>query len=166
MKVTMKYILHCVLMVGLVMQSSVSLSEAPRLHRDGPLARDYLNNVEWMRCSVGQVWQDETCTGEIQMLTMAQAEEVSLVMRENWGGEWRLPTVQELKGLIEKQAQPPKIDTLTFPNTHAGSYWTSDQSWYTTKYYWTVNFYTGHLYNRFFSFQENAVRLVREYSVN
>ena len=161
----MKLILNCVFLVGFILQSSVSFSEALRLHRDGPLARDYINNIEWMRCSVGQVWQDQTCTGEIQMLTMAQAEQVALVMRENWGGGWRLPTVQELKALIEKEVLPPKIDTLTFPNTHEGSYWTSDQSWYTNKYFWTVNFYTGQLYNRFFYFQENAVRLVRDYKI-
>jgi hypothetical protein len=87
-------------------------------------------------------------------------------MRENWGGGWRLPTVKELKGLIQKNVEAPKIDGETFPNTHQGSYWTSDQSFYTDQYYWTVNIYTGKMYNRFFYFQENAVRLVRDYSLN
>ena len=106
------------------------------------------------------------CQGEIKMLTVAQAEQISAVMRENWGGGWRLPTVKELKGLIQKNVEAPKIDGETFPNTHQGSYRTNDQSFYTDQYFWTVNFYTGQLYNRFFYFQENAVRLVRDYSIN
>mgnify|MGYP000609997161 CR=1 FL=1 len=100
------------------------------------------------------------------LLSLEEAEQISAVMRENWGGGWRLPTVKELKGLIQKNVEAPKIDGETFPNTHQGSYWTSDQSFYTDQYFWTVNFYTGQLYNRFFYFQENAVRLVRDYSIN
>ena len=154
------------LLIGCLIQSAPACAETLRLQRDGPLARDYFNKLEWMRCSIGQVWQDETCQGEIKMLTVAQAEQISAVMRENWGGGWRLPTVKELKGLIQKNVEAPKIDGETFPNTHQGSYWTSDQSFYTDQYFWTVNFYTGQLYNRFFYFQENAVRLVRDYSFN
>jgi hypothetical protein len=117
------------LLIGCLIQNAPACAETLRLQRDGPLARDYFNKLEWMRCSIGQVWQDETCQGEIKMLA-------------------------------------PKIDGETFPNTHKGSYWTSDQSFYTDQYFWTVNFYTGQLYNRFFYFQENAVRLVRDYSIN
>ena len=153
------------LLIGCLVQSAPASAETLRLQRDGPLARDYFNKLEWMRCSIGQVWQDETCQGEIKMLTVAQAEQISAVMRENWGGGWRLPSVKELKGLIKKNVEAPKIDHQTFPNTHQGSYWTNDQSFYTDKYFWTVNFYTGYLYNRFFPSQKNAVRLVRDYSL-
>ena len=36
---------------------AVFASEGLRLQRDGPVARDYLNQLEWMRCSVGQHWE-------------------------------------------------------------------------------------------------------------
>ena len=80
------------------------------------------------------------------------------------GGGWRLPTTKELRSLIADVEIPPKIDSKTFPLTYAGSYWSGEQSFYSTQYQWTVNFYTGYLYNRFFLYQKNAVRLVREYT--
>ena len=103
------------LLIGCLIQSAPACAETLRLQRDGPLARDYFNKLEWMRCSIGQVWQDETCQGEIKMLTVAQAEQISAVMRENWGGGWRLPTVKELKGLIQKTLMRPKLTSRPFP---------------------------------------------------
>ena len=58
------------------------------------------------------------------------------------------------------------IDLETFPNTFAGPYWTSDRSFYTTRYQWSVNFFTGQSYNRFFPTQKIAVRLVRSFEIN
>ena len=117
-----------------------------------------------MRCSIGQVWEDETCIGEVKMLSVAEAEEVIKRIEDQMGGGWRLPTTKELQGLVSDAEIPPKIDVETFPKTYAGSYWSSDQSFYAKHYQWTVNFYTGYLYNRFFRYQKNAVRLVRDYT--
>mgnify|MGYP006450512099 CR=1 FL=1 len=44
-----------------IIQGVPAFAEILRLQRDGPIARDYFNKLEWMRCSIGQVWQDETC---------------------------------------------------------------------------------------------------------
>lgn len=38
--------------------------------------------------------------------------------------DWRLPTVEELEGLLRPDAQGVKIDTLFFPHTLAGYFWT------------------------------------------
>ena len=147
-----------------MLQSQFASAEPLRLQRDGPIARDYMNKLEWMRCSIGQVWEDETCIGEVKMLSVAEAEEVIKRIEGQMGGGWRLPTTKELQGLVSDAEIPPKIDVETFPNTYAGSYWSSDQSFYAKHYQWTVNFYTGYLYNRFFRYQKNAVRLVRDYT--
>ena len=148
-----------------MLQSPFTSAEPIRLQRDGPIARDYMSKIEWMRCSIGQVWEDETCIGEVKLLSVAEAQEVIKRTENQMGGGWRLPTTKELLGLIADAQIPPKIDLKTFPETYAGSYWSSDQSFYTKHYQWTVNFYTGYLYNRFFRHQKNAVRLVRDYSV-
>ena len=65
-----------VILTFLVLQSTTVSADALRLQRDGPIARDYMNKLEWMRCSIGQVWEDETCIGEVKMLSVAEAEEV------------------------------------------------------------------------------------------
>ena len=99
-------------------------ADMARLLRDGPLARDYVNNLEWMRCSVGQVWESDTCAGEILMLSVPEAHEVVARIKSLEGGGWRLPTARELQLLVSKVENRPddfdaNIDLETFPNTFA-----------------------------------------------
>ena len=124
-----------------------------------------------MRCSVGQVWESETCVGEITMLSVPEALEVAARLKNLDGGGWRLPRVKELQSLVSKiENRPvdvePNIDHETFPNTFAGPYWSSEQSFYSKQYQWSVNFLTGQRFNRFFPRQKLAIRLVRDLKIN
>ena len=60
------------------------------------------------------------------------------------GGNWRLPTVDELKTLVCKDCPPPKIDERLYPITMAAPYWSSTKNRWSVGRYWTVNFYTGY----------------------
>ena len=169
----MQYILNWVTNSAVVIcmfGGTVFAADGPRLQRDGPVARDFINKLEWMRCSVGQHWENESCVGEVLMLSVPEAQEVIQRISNLEGGRWRLPTVKELQTIVEKvENRPddfePNIDQETFPNTFAGPYWSSDQSFYSKQYQWSVNFFTGQSYNRFFPYQKLAVRLVREYKI-
>ena len=148
----------------------MAAAEGPRLQRDGPVARDYVNKLEWMRCSVGQHWEKDTCVGEVLMLSVAEAKEIIERVANLEGGGWRLPSVKELQTIVSKvENRPddiePNIDQKTFPNTFAGPYWSVDQSFYSKRYQWSVNFFNGQRYNRFFPTQKIAVRLVRDYKI-
>lgn len=145
-------------------------ADAPRLQRDGPVARDYVRKLEWMRCSIGMIWESNNCVGEVMMLSVAEAEELIDRIKDLNGGGWRLPIVKELKSLVTEVENRPKdvepnIDPDTFPRTYSGLYWTSDQSFYARQYQWAVNFLTGNSYNRSFPYQKLAVRLVRDYDI-
>ena len=151
-----------------VTQISTAFADAARLQRDGPIARDYVKKLEWMRCSIGMVWDNETCVGDIMMLSILETEELIERIKDANGGGWRLPTLKELKSIVtDVESRPkdiePNIDQKTFPRTFAGLYWSSDQSFYAKQYQWAVNFLTGHSYNRSFTYQKLAVRLVRDY---
>ena len=169
----MQYILKLVTHSAIVIcmfGGTVFASDGLRLQRDGPVARDYLNQLEWMRCSVGQHWENESCIGEVLMLSVAEAQEIIERVANLDGGGWRLPTVKEIQTIVSKVENRPddfeaNIDLETFPNTFAGPYWSSDQSFYTTRYQWSVNFFTGQSYNRFFPTQKIAVRLVRSFEI-
>ena len=160
------------LMVATVLlyQTSFAFADGPRLLKDGPIARDYVQKLEWMRCSVGMVWDSDNCVGDLKMLSVSETEELLNRIKDLNGGGWRLPTVKELKSLVTNVDSRPKdiepnIDQETFPGTFAGLYWSSDQSFYAKKYQWAVNFLTGHSYNRSFPYQKLAVRLVRNYRI-
>ena len=80
----MQYILNWVKNSAIVIcmfGGAVFAADALRLQRDGPVARDYINKLEWMRCSVGQHWEKETCVGEVLMLSVPEAQHACWRMR-------------------------------------------------------------------------------------
>lgn len=126
------------------------------------LVIDLLHGVEWLRCSVGQSWDGSGCSGKAIRLNH---EAVALAIEQanaQLGGQWRLPTRAELEGLVCKTCDGVKIDVETFPATEAEPYWTGEVNGMAKRHVWSVNFFTGHTYGRFFPTQELMVRLVRD----
>ena len=76
--------------------------------------------------------------------------------------DWRLPTRKELLSIVDNGRFNPAIDTLYFPNTMSGYYWTSSAYPDTEeeKAAWQVNFKYGEAYTNT-KVQSNHVRLVR-----
>ena len=82
----------------------------------GHTVKDVTTGVTWLRCSVGQAWDPsvETCTGEIVKLNH---EEIAIALtqaKEQLGGDWRLPSQEELMSLICDNCPPPKINSKYF----------------------------------------------------
>ncbi len=74
--------------------------------------------------------------------------------------DWRLPTVQELAGLVEAGVTNPSINTVYFPNTVASWYWSSSTSVLYPHQAWGVGFRYGRdSYN--FKYFYGCVRAVR-----
>ena len=126
--------------------------------------KDVTTGVTWLRCSVGQAWNPDlkTCTGKIVKLNH---DEIKIALEEakrQLGGKWRLPSRSELMSLVCHDCAPPKINPKYFPNLSAEAYWTGDKNWMNPRTLWTVNFMTGHIYNRFFPYQRLPVLLVQD----
>ena len=131
---------------------------------NGHLVTDVRNNVNWIRCSVGQNWniEDKKCEGAILKLNH---EEISYAIEQasqQLGGIWRLPSLDELLSTICDTCGPPKIDPKYFPEISREAYWTKTQNFFNKKMYWSVNFLTGHKYSRFFYYQQLPVLLVQD----
>ena len=137
------------------------VAEGPRLMHRGPIAIDLLGKLEWMRCSIGQFWEEETCKGKPVKLTLSQVPEVAARFEQLDDGGWRLPTRDELEALVSDNEKPPMINLETFPNTPPDKYWTSKSNFLNPRNHWVVNFYTGYRYGRVFPNQSQYVRLVR-----
>ena len=126
------------------------------------LVIDLQHGVEWMRCSVGQIWNGTDCEGVAMQLTQEDVAKAIVIANEQLGPGWRLPSRAELEGLVCKACAPVKIEQDSFPNTLAEPYWTGEVNSFASRHIWTVNFMTGHTYGRFFPTQEVLVRLVRD----
>tara|TARA_X000001036_G_scaffold406927_1_gene415988 strand:+ start:68 stop:547 length:480 start_codon:yes stop_codon:yes gene_type:complete len=123
---------------------------------------DLERQIEWLRCSVGQRWNGNECSGNIVNLSLDLVPEAIKLANEQLGGRWRLPSKKELTSIVCKECPSPKINKEIFPNTDNAPYWTGDKSIYNSKFYVSVNFHTGFSFNRFSPIKELAVRLVRD----
>ena len=123
---------------------------------------DLERKVEWLRCSVGQRWNGNECSGNIINLSLDMVPKALEIANKQLGGEWRLPSKAELKSIVCMECPSPKIDKDIFPNTDNAPYWTGDRSIFNNRFYVSVNFHTGFSFNRFSPIKELAVRLVRD----
>ena len=122
--------------------------------------------LTWMRCSLGQSWNGSTCTGSVETYTWQDALDKADAW--NTGGgyaghtDWRVPTVNELRSIIETKCYDPSINISEFPGiTYDWHYWSSSPSPDDSDYAGYVYFNVGHSklnYNRGLA---GAVRLVR-----
>ncbi len=98
------------------------------------------SNLIFMRCSIGQTWDGNTCLGEADSLTWKQALEVSLSTQFNQLKSWRLPNLKELSVILERACVRPSINQTIFPNTPSSSYWTNTPSTMQQGSAWSVAF--------------------------
>ncbi len=124
--------------------------------------KDRVRGLEWLRCSVGQVWNGYTCIGNARLLSLSEARQAEVLAGKELGGRWRLATSEELQTLVCAACPPPKIDRRLYPNTMAAPYWTASKNRWSVGRYWTVNFYTGHTFGRNAPDMARYVRLVKD----
>ncbi len=83
---------------------------------DNGTVLDTETGLMWMRCLLGQTWNDKTCMGEAEGFTWDDACKQS---GNGFAGysDWRVPTIEELKTLVDKTQSGAKIHPQAFPNT-------------------------------------------------
>jgi hypothetical protein len=57
--------------------------------------------------------------------------------------DWRLPTREELRSIVDYGQYASAINTTFFPNTQSGDYWSSTTYWEDTSRAWRVSFRSG-----------------------
>ena len=150
------------LLAGLMMFCAASTTQASEYIARDHVVIDLKFGIEWLRCTVGQVWDGIGCTGKLVKLNQEEIASAILQANEQLGGSWRLPTRDELEGLVYHECERPKISKKYFPQTSSEPYWTGEVNRFAKRHMWSVNFFTGHTYGRFFPYQQLAVRLVRD----
>jgi len=137
------------------------------------IVTDKLSGLMWMRCSVGQVWDGGTCTGEAAKLSWHEAMKTGKDFHFAGMSDWRVPRIEELNSLVYcssgKRAafkknnsgefydgpcmgdfQMPTINQEIFPNTPVACwYWSSSSAAYVAYRAWGLHFAAGVVGNSF-----------------
>jgi hypothetical protein len=126
-------------------------------HSNGTVT-DKQTQLMWKQCMEGQ--RGARCLGQAAVLPWDRALQTAYTASQvNFAGhsDWRLPTVEELLSLVDKQCREPAINLRFFPATPASSLWSGNQS---DPNAWSVDFSAGHPFQSFKA-GGKYVRLVR-----
>lgn len=97
----------------------------------------------WARCSLGQKWGGQGCSGEPTLLTWAEALKASAGLEYAGFSDWRLPNKNELEFIVEESCSQPAINRRIFPATPTQFYWTSSPYAGSAQGAWSVDFGYG-----------------------
>ena len=119
-------------------------------HHDGTVT-DTQTGLMWKRCSEGQTRNSATngCDGRGSAYTWKAAQERAQAVNAGEGeplghDDWRVPDINELRSIIEKQCSEPAINLTVFPATQSAWFWSSSPYASNPDGAWYVVFYGGY----------------------
>lgn len=99
---------------------------AERFSIRNDLVEDHQTTLTWMRCALGQIWQDGACTGAERSLSLGEAQTaLDEINHKGLAGyhDWRLPLLPELASIVERQCFYPRANETVFPGIHSVVFW-------------------------------------------
>ncbi|MFH7326056.1 DUF1566 domain-containing protein [Desulfurivibrio sp. C05AmB] len=132
-------------------------------HGDGTVTH-HITGLMWMRCSLGQSWDGDVCSGNAELLAWPHIS--FAVERFNAEGgfagheDWRMPTRDELVSIVEHRCASPSINGIIFPNTPRTRFLTASAEENDKSKPWYVYFDNGYVGKGYVG-ARGAIRLVR-----
>ena len=108
--------------------------------------------------STGLTWQQ---AGSSNYLTWEQALAYCEGLNIAGSADWRLPTIKELRSLVDYSRYRPAINTTYFPNASESWCWSSTTTAFNTNVAWGVNFDSGNDSSNYRKDSEGYARAVR-----
>lgn len=127
---------------------------------------DLYTGLMWMRCPLGQVWQEDNqrCQLDLSLerqFTWPEALQAAVDYSHAGHTDWRVPNKNELNSLVDRACTGPAINENAFPDTMLGGFWSSTPARHSDDFAWQINFTTGTII-AFDIAQKFSLRLVRE----
>ncbi len=128
---------------------------------------DIKTNLTWMKCSIGQHWDGNSCIGSSQLYNWEDALQRIVEINNNpeiydsaGFADWRIPNKNELASILEDNCWNPSINTHIFPNTSKSNFWSSTPDAQHGSYIYAINFAYGLVLNAGSNNKYN-IRIVR-----
>jgi hypothetical protein len=137
-------------------------------HGDGTVT-DTKTGLMWKKCNEGKVWDSETggCNGHSAYYQWKAALERAQTVNTTGGfagqTDWRIPNINELRSITERQCYNPAINLAVFPVMEEYSvYWSSSPDFKDIDVggAWAIYLYSGDV-ARYVNENNMFVRLVR-----
>jgi len=102
----------------------------------------------WLRCSEGQSWNENTCSGTPVSYRLEMVRNKSWIIKGF--DDWTLPTLSNLDSLVGIGGNIT-INSRVFPNTYGDCYWSSTESieYYEEREHWLWGDYIKKQENRY-----------------
>ena len=121
--------------------------------------QDTTTGLTWRRCSEGQVWDVDKCTGKAQEFNYKGAQ-THARKQATKTIKWRAPTIDELATLVKPAGKPVAIDVDVFPGTAPRQFWSATPHESEATQAMVVYFKGGHVY-KYHRNNKAHLRLVR-----
>lgn len=111
--------------VGMACGLFTTLFGAPFTDLANGTVRDELTKLYWQKCSVGQGTAGAQYTDCAVGSATSQTWQVALNTCNSLslaGRVWRLPSLNELRSIVDDSQSNPAVDAAAFPNTATGAY--------------------------------------------
>lgn len=93
-------------------EGKAETTPSSRFTLNGAEVFDQKTNLTWRRCSVGATWKSGKCVGAVKLMSLNEARDYA----QKQGGGWRVPTIEELHGIVEQTCRSPAINSEIFPD--------------------------------------------------
>ena len=104
---------------------------------------DQTTGLMWMRCSLGQKWDGNTCSGTTAGAPWADSLKAAADYEFAGYADWRLPNKNELESIVEGRCFSPAINADVFPATPPDYFWSSSPYAAVSHAAWSVDFGYG-----------------------
>ena len=106
---------------------------------DGQEVTDTTTKLVWRRCAEGLAWDGKTCKGKLAKYKFGAAKAAVAGV----GKGWRIPSREELVGLVDLTRKKPRIDPIAFPATPSLPFWATKPGSTDDLNAWLVSFANG-----------------------
>ena len=124
--------------VGWVAETTPS-RDFSRVEEEPGVVRHHRTGLEWQRCPLGMKWSEgSSCTGEPKAVDWQGALQAAAAEQ---GDDWRLPSLAELRSIVERCRTDPAINTAVFPETDGTVFFWSSSPYAGGTDRWSLAFY-------------------------